>query len=317
MTTTVNTTLSQRTDKLSSLYKAMERKSYGNELQILKHLLKAMETTTAALSLPKAGSSPLFLGLSAATIGIYTSESATGIIGPSLAKVIQSLASGLSDATMPGVGVGGQNFLAMLCLASYTFITCLASQTVSQGVGQLPEMEAADLKLTRFFAFELALKLVNSSSALNEAFKIFIESCGGDKTAQRIGAAILTQVGQLLIILAGSQEAKKPADHLISEESIYLRQGLNAAAEVVAKNESEGIINPALAVVVNQLRIAVDNNNEAEFIESINDLLESLGTSLEALLIDLQALQRVASMIVHVSGHSHDEDSFTGIMNVI
>lgn len=318
MTITSSETLSQRSDRLSALHKSMERKSAGADLQILKPLLKAMESTTAALSLPNVGSAPLFLGLSAATIGIYSDESAAGIIGPGLAKVIQALSDGVLDTVIPNIGGGGKKFLTMLCLASYSFITCLASQTASHGVGQFPStLEAADLKLARFFAFELSLKLINSSSALKEAFAVFIKACGGDKEAQRIGASIFAGVAQLLIILVGSKEMQKPANYLVAEERIYLKQGVLAAAEAVAKSESEGTINPTVAVAVNQLRIALENNNELAFMEALNDLLEDLNTSLDVVLNDLQQLQRVASMINHVTGHSHDQDSFTGIMNVI
>lgn len=318
MTTTANTTLSQRASKLSNLHKAMERKSSGSELQILKHLLKTMGITTAAFSLPKVGSAPLYLGLSAATIGIYTEESATGIIGPALAKVIKALTEGMSNTMMPGVSEGGRQFLAMLCLASYVFITCLASRTASQGVGQLPNsLEEADLKLARFFAFELSLKIVNSSSALKEAFAVFIEACGGDKTAQKVAASVFANIGQLLIILAGSNEGRKPANYLIAEEEVYLRQGIHAAAEAVAKSEREGSINPTVAVAVNQLRIALDDHNETAFMEALNELLESLDTSLEVLLNDLQQLHRISTMVIDVTGHGHDEDSFSGIINVI
>lgn len=318
MTTTANAALSQRASKLSSLHKAMERKSSGSDLQILKHLLKTMEITTAALSLPKVGSAPLYLGLSAATIGIYAEESATGIIGPALAKVIKALTESMSSTMMPGANEGGKQFLAMLCLVSYVFITCLASRTASQGVGQFPSsLEEADLKLARFFAFELSLKIVNSSSALKEAFAVFIEACGGDQAAKNIAASVFAQVGQLLIILAGANEGRKPANYLIAEEEVYLKQGIQAAAEAVAKSEREGNINPAAAVAVNQLRIALDNHNETAFVDALNELLESLNTSLEVLLSDLQQLHRVAAMVIDVTGHSHDEDSFSGIMNVI
>lgn len=318
MTTTAHTALSQRASKLSSLHKAMERKSSGSELQILKHLLKTMEITTAALSLPKAGSAPLYLGLSAATIGIYTGESETGIIGPGLAKVIHALTEGMSGTMMPGVSESGKQFLAMLCLTSYIFITCLASRTANQGVGQFPSsLEEADLKLARFFAFELSLKIVNSSSALKEAFAVFIEACGGDKTAQNVAASVFAHIGQLLIILAGSNAGRKSANHLIAEEEIYLKKGLHAAAEAVAKSEREGSINPAVAVAVNQLRIALDDHNETAFMDALNELLESLDTSLEVLINDLQQLHRIATMVIDVTGHSHDEDSFSGIINVI
>ncbi|MBA3816318.1 MAG: hypothetical protein H0X29_07335 [Parachlamydiaceae bacterium] len=317
MTTTTNATLSQRADKLSNLHRTMKRKSIGSQLQILKHLLKAMEISTTAMSLKQKGSAPLFLGLSVATIGIFKSESALGIIGPALEKIIRALGEGMK-VIMPNVSMGGQQFLSMLCLASYTFIACLASQTASQGVGPLPKsLEGVDLKWARFFSFELCLKLMNSSSALKEAFTVFIDACGGDKIAQRVGASILAQIGQLLIILAGSRESNKPANYLVSDEGIYLKQGVRSAAEAVLKSESEGIVNSALAVAVNQLRIALDDNNETAFMEALNDLLESQDTSMEELLKDLQELQRTASMIVHVTGHSHDEDSFTGIMNVI
>lgn len=318
MTTTANNLFSERADKLSSLHKAMERKSSGDDLQILKHLLKAMGVATEALSLPKMGSAPLYIGLSAATIGIYSTESATGIIGPALAKILKAIDTVFSCAIMPEGGIGKQKFLMMLCLATYTSMTCLAAQASGQGVGRLPKnLEAADLKLARFFTFELALKLANSSLVLKEAFTVFIEACGGNKTAQRVGAAILAQIGQLFIILAGSKEAEKPANYLVADEGIYLRQGIQAAAEAVAKSESEGTVNTVVAVAINQLRIALDEHNETAFMEALNDLLESLDTSLEEVMIDLQEIQRFANMIINATSHSHNDESLTEIMNVI
>lgn len=314
------TNIQQEAKKIATLRTNVERRGTGNDFQIIKNLLKAMETVTAALSLPKFGSSPLFLGLSIATIGIHSSESETGIIGPSFTKVVNALSNGICATLIPEADLGRRQMLTMLTMTSYAFLTCLATQTAGQGVGRFSnEMEKADLNLARFFSFELVLKLMRSSAVLQEGFKIIIEACGGNKSAQQLGAPILAQIGHLLMILAGSDEGKKAPENLISEETKYLIQGIAAAQAALAKNEDEdfGEYGSATKVALQQLRIALEENNEEDFMRSLNSLLESLGTSLNALMNDIQQLRMLPNLIAQSTERAQDDESLTGIINVI
>lgn len=320
MNNTAKTTMSLQAKEIAILRESMERRSTGNDFQILKNWLKAMEVVTGALSLPHTGSAPLFLGLSIANIGIRSADSSgTGFIGPSFSKLIDKLLDGFFTSMMPEADRAKREFLTMVTTATYTFMITLAIQTSTQGVGKFSkEMETVDLKQTQFFAFELVVKLINSAAVPFEWFKLVIEACGGNKKAQEIGAPILAQIGNLLMIIAGSLEGKKPPYELISEEAKYLNKGIKAAIAAVTTQESGGHSEHAIvaSLAVQQLLLALERHDTENFMEALSGFLESLGTSQNALTADIQRLRLIPNLITYLSEHAHDEELLTGIVNM-
>lgn len=302
---------------MAQMQAKMERRSSGDELQVLNQLLQAMQTVAAALSLPSGGSAPLFLGLSIASNGIFTADSSVGIIGPSIARLVQALSDGFVAELMPKADLERRRFLTLSILACYVLMACLASRTADQGLGQFSEeLDAADLKSARVFAFELALLLINSSGAMEEAFKVIIAACGGEERAQKVGAPLLAQIGNLLMIFVGTQDSRrKPAD-IIGEQEKYVQRGATAAAEAMAQaGDHESPAVAAASVALNQLQIALDEKNYEGCIETLNALLENLGTSSEALYADIKQLRKTAQVIAEAIAQE-SEEPVTGTVHV-
>lgn len=319
MTAIAKKTLIKQTNLAAALREHMDRKSRGGELQILKHMLKSMEISTAALSLPKLGSAPLFLGLSCAMTGIHSGDSAAGIVGPNLAGLIESLTQGVVTAVMPNAGLAERRLLNMVCTLAYSSLICLALNAAAKGIGRLPtNLEAADVKLVNFFTFELAMRLLNSTSALKDSFAVCLEACGASKKAQAIGATLLAQTGMVLAILAGSGKGgMNSAGYIVEEEKGYLKRGANAAMAAIAGLEGMGSINPALSIAISQLKIALNESSQEDVMQALNSLLEISGASLEGLMADIKLLNQVNSTLTWAVDHRHEEESLTGIINVI
>lgn len=319
MNNKAKTTVLQRAKEIAGMREGMERKGTGDDFQILKNLLNAMEMVTGSLSLPNGGTSPLFLGLSIASIGLRSSESDTGIVGPSLSLVIDRLIDGFASTLMPEADKAKRDFLTMTTTATYILMIALALQSTSRGIGKFSkEMSPIDLKQTQFFAYELVLKLINSTDTAQQWFKMVIEVAGGNKRAQEIGGPILGQIGNLLMIIAGTEEGKKPAYDLISEEAKFLNKGIHAAIAAAATKENSELSEQgtAASLAIHQLLLALEQHNQEDFMEALSALLESLGTTLNALITDIQRLRLIPNLMAYLTEHAHDEEALTGIINI-
>lgn len=115
----------------------LRRISRDREMQFLDSTIRAQSLFAAALSLPYAGTAPLYIGLSIATIGSRIDESETGFIGPNLSKAIESVTSGITSS-MPDINTAGSKFIHMMTTAGLAAAIALAGQTADSGLGPLP-----------------------------------------------------------------------------------------------------------------------------------------------------------------------------------
>lgn len=311
------TIIRQQAKEIATIREGLDRRHTGNDFQILKNLLKAMETVSGSLSLKYAGTAPLFMGLSMASIGLKCSESETGIIGPSLDKLIDRLVTAITAALIPEANQAQRDFLIMATTATYILMTTIAIQTATQGLGKFSkEMEQIDLKLARFFSYELALKFINSTTAPVEWFTLIIEAAGGNKKAQEIGAPLLGQAGNLLMIIAGTEEGKRASYDVLSEERKYLNKGVHAAITALASISEINDQTKAASIAAQQLLMALEQQNNEHFIDALSTLLESQGTSLSSLIADIKRLRIIPHLITYLSEHTQDEEVLTGIINI-
>ena len=115
----------------------------------------------------------------------------------------------------------------------------IASLAIDPGFGIFPGKDPTFIKSSRFFAFELALLLMNSSGVLKRVLTPLLQASGAKGQANETSAEILSQVGNLLIMLAGTRDGRQNPAHLVDSTSEYLEKGVIAAGH--AANASEAV----------------------------------------------------------------------------
>lgn len=301
-------------DLLASISSQLARIGTDTDLQILQPTLKALEIVATSLALPHTHSASLFIALSIAAIGLKAQDSETGVIGPSLAILLDSLSQGVSTGTMPDQTPAGHAFFGLLNAFSVAAFISLASQTVETGLGIFPMRDPQDGANARFFTFEAALELAINSGFVPELYRTFIEASGGGEKAQMTGSSIAAPLIYLFAILSGAQAVKHAPTDLISSQASHLDRGLIAGEEVSEQVDNEQAI--ATTIAIKQAIIALSNHDYEEFLGIFNGLLESIGTSLEALQTDIETIRQFAATVVRVT-RERDEENPTGIVHVI
>lgn len=222
---------------------------------------------------------------------------------------------GIDPATISllagGMSVGADPWYGLISAA--VLAICVGAQALSA----TDEVQKADLNMARFLTFASTLHLVTSSNFIQEFFKEIVAISGGNERAQNVAAPILAQVANILIAIAGTGNDKRylPA-HVLEEEFDQLEQGVQAANELSAGNESTDTAKAA-AVTVGQLQRALEEKNYTGFMESFNTILEGLGTTQAATLADINALRQTIAAMLVAANDKDDEHSRIGIVNVV
>lgn len=128
----------QAAEQFTQMADQLQVASQNGQFQLLDSSLRALAAIASALSLPYTGSATLYMGLNTATLGIDTSQSATGFIGPSFSTAIDTLTDGITSNAMPNVNAAGQNFIQMLVTIGFIAAIGMASQAADNGLGPLP-----------------------------------------------------------------------------------------------------------------------------------------------------------------------------------
>lgn len=301
---------------LSTLNGQLANVSLGNDLQILQTTLTAMETILTAIAQPNIALGTLYLSLSMAMIGINSAENETGIVGPDLAAVLQTLSQAVSEGLIPENEWPGAQLLSKLVTASVLIYTSLAALAVTEGIGPVPNKDVAPTAADRFFSFELIVALTVNSGVIQEIYKEAITASGGDATAQDSGSVVLAQLAHLFIILAGAQMAQQSPDSLLEDNSKNLKDGIDTAAELnTTTPDSE--VEVAYSVALGQMQIAIENKDYDGLIQALDGLVESFGVPPEKLQTDIAGLGTFISDLFNVAGQVNSDEMTTGTTNVV
>lgn len=301
--------------QLVTLRSQLERISLGNDLQMLLATIKSMETVATALSLPTTATAPLFLASSLASIGLFASDGSKGMLGPSYQSVINNLSMGLITGLMPPSNKAGNELLSMIIALSLTTFSGLGAITYDSGLGLYPQRDTQSLNAAHTFAFDIALQLIISSRFIETFYKEMIAVSGGNLEAQQLGSSVLAQIAYLVIILAGANQGHTNPALLIEGEANYINQGTIAAFEIEKKVESEKTAAVAIAIQLSQL--ALESQDYQGFLDAFNNILESIGTSLDALENEIAQLNREAVEIAKVISMGNPDEQLTRIENII
>lgn len=305
---------SKAANQLAAISSQLQRISLGNDLQLLLSTITSLQIVATSLALPETRTAPLFLALSISSIGLYTSQSPLGMIGPNLEKLINNLSLGLVTGLMPVNNKAGNELFSLMVTSSLVALVGLASLTVDSGLGIYPRRDAFGINAAHFFAFEAALQLAVSSRFIDIFYQEAIAVSGGNAEAQIRGSTVLGQVAVLLMVLSGSSAAHQSPLRLLENLSNYLSLGIKAAGDIERNAESDQTV--ATAIALKLCSIALESNDYEGFLDAFNTFLENLGISQDALKADIAKINSVAGGIAGLNAENLDSH-LTGITHIV
>lgn len=301
--------------QLAELRSQLERISLGNDLQMLLTTIKSMETVTTALSLPNTSTAPLFMAASFASLGLFTSDSAGGMLGPAFQSLLNNVNTGLIGSLMTPENKAGNELTSLIFALSLTTFAGLGSIAYHSGLGLYPKTDAQTLDQTHLFAFDIALQLAVSSGFIENFYKEIIAVSGGSADAQQLGSSTLAQLAHLIIILSGSVESKSNPAQLIEGAAKYIHQGVSSASEMEKTAQSEKTA--AAAIAIQLATLALESHDYEGFLDAFNNMLESIGTSLDNVKRETGQLNNTTGEITNVIGMGNPNEQITRIVSII
>lgn len=302
-------------DQLATIASRLERISLGSDLQMMIATVKSLEMIATSLSLPNIQTAPLFLALSLASIGLYSSESPIGLLGPNYASLINQLSQGLISGLMPNHNKAGKELFTLTIIASLTAFISLASLAVNTGLGPYPVKDSKTLEDTHFFAFEAAIHLAVSSGFIETFYKEMIDAAGGDLTAQNLGSATLAQVAHFLMILSGSLTGNRTPQGLIESQADHLLKGIFTAEEIEKKAENDQTVVAGIALKL--FTLSLEAHDYEGFLDAYHNLIENIGVSQDALKAEITTINTAGEAIAGLSTTENLDTHLTGIMHII
>lgn len=329
--------ITQRATRLAShltkINESFEIANLGGSLQILLSTMHAMTAVASSLSLFTTGAGSLFLGLTIASIGIKTDDSQTGILGNSLGHVFETLSNGLISSLIPNATAAGSRLLEMSLTTGFTALIGLAALVITPGIGVFPGKDLITVKSSRFFAFELALLLLNSSGVLRGLITPFLQASGANDKSINTANHILSQLANLLLISAGTRDGRQNPAYLCESISKYLEKGISASHDAINAtginqeilgeeilDQNEGASKQkidATNVALQQAQIALNEKNYEGFIDSFVNMLEDLGTTSEDFFKDIDTINKQTRSIFNTSFKDSDSEQTTTVVHFI
>lgn len=280
--------LASRLQKLKNEFCAT---SGGENFQMLEPLLANTTLTSNLITLPK-GASSLLLGAVIATVGIKTSESPGGIIGPHLEKMIAALTAGLqhSELWQPKADLA-----AALMVEKLTLSTVLGALLLGRWMGTnkgngLVETSAEITRIT----CDLLLLMLASTPYAKIAFTEMIKAAGANEKTQDLSSEILTLVFVYFTALAVTRTIKQKNEQLLENLHAFLKHSLIKLETSLSESKWEIRYVP---VVLQQTKLALEHENFMAFDDALKNLLEELGVSKEGFESDCERIFVVADAL--------------------
>ena len=126
-------------NQLAAIKSQMDRVSLGSDLQVMRSSINALEIIATALSLPNTKSAPLFLAMSMAAIGLYTSDSIYGILGTNYQSLVDNVTNGVITGLMPNNSKAGKEMLALQVAISLPLFIGISALALNPGYGICPQ----------------------------------------------------------------------------------------------------------------------------------------------------------------------------------
>jgi hypothetical protein len=288
--------------QLSSLAAQLEAVNLGSDLQLIGPTVKALDHAVAALTLPYAGSAPLYLSLAMANPG----ETA----GTQLNALLTLIGNGVADSTL-GQTPAGKNFFHSLLTSTALAWVGMTGEIYKQSAASYPSLEGADLAHAASFGSELFLTTAASSGMMEQVYGEAVAVSGGNAHAQQLGASALAAFAYSLASQGNHTAGNSLSTASLSDLTPTLSRGA-AAAEQLTEESKNG---SAAGAAFSQMQLALEEKDEEGFAHTSSTLLEESGTPAATLKNELSTFQEKVHYLIGSLGSTGQD--LTGIVNIV
>lgn len=255
-------------------------------------------------------SAPLLTAFKGGLIGIQSTESTIGFIGPEMYTIQQALASLIS----PDIGVK-ELFLKGLQISTLGIIY-LSSQTLAQWKTLFKQNNPLDIPTSGSLYRELGLLFLTASGAIDAIFKFLASAAGFHEK-------ILTIIGKigrfyllLTALLAIELEQSWNTEELQITLTPFLVDTIEPIDDRIKQLIEEGTIEQNQGSTLQAYLQAVKNGieNHQSFVQMLGNLVGNFGISKAALLDNIQNLIKIVKQLgMSITNISSEAGSTTSI----
>lgn len=279
--------------RLQKIKKEFCATSRGESFQLLEPLLASATLASTLVTLPK-GASSILLGAVIATIGIKISESPGGVLGPHLEKIIETLVNGLQSSELWQQKI---DLAGLLMLEKLVLITVLGALLLGRWIGTnkgnaLVEAEAEITRIT----CDLLILMLASTPYVKIALLEMLRAVGTNEKAQDITGEILTFVFVCFSALAVTKTIKQKPEDFFENLHAFFKRSLTKIETALFEKKWEISYLP---VVLQQAKLAAENENFMALSDVSKNLFEELGVSKEGFDKDCECIFSLADMLIN------------------
>lgn len=292
--------LTELSDQAQTLFRDFQRVDHGKDLQILSPMMETMAAVAAALSLTPA-SPTLFLGLKMATMGLFSSDSASGLFGSELAALIKALQSGQGAALLKKVGMAKLQMLLMSLLGTIGGAGTLAALLSEFGIGRFPAHNEGDEIAGRRFGLQLMMTLLTSSGIMKQIYAIIAQICGGDEKAQEMLSDNMELISTLLMALTEAKGNPENAVGMLATLKPFLESKCEKSKAFMESAFAEGDLDGEKAkgvdIALLKAKLALAKDDQKGLLGACSGALEQIGSTPEGLKDNLDQFKEFAQLL--------------------
>lgn len=298
-------------DRLTNTSEQYDRVYSGDDLSIIGVSLSAMAMTTSAMAISDKASSAMFIALAISSVGLETQNSATGVMGSSLATVTTGISNGITALLMPQADAAIQYLMNMYVTTIVVAAATLATLVNDVGLGYIPPpaqdkadeeaaRDAADVQAARDFTTNLALNMTVKAGLVSSTISALTETFGLAPMQQQYLEASLNLLALTTMVLAitpgGNPE--KTAE-LFDGLQVPIAQNAVLVSEMISDALMDQSIGGPTAISVgiaqNQAKTAIEGGDISGFISALLENLGTLGTTQGQLMQDIGGVRSYAN----------------------
>lgn len=287
----------------------------GDSLTFIKSQFEAVTLLATALAVRDTSVPLLYIGLKIATTPSQNPDTPS-LPGNALNAVFTKLVQGLGSLS-PGIDASHQDLLAVLTTTGMGAFIGLASQLADPGYGQFPANDPAYLAEAREFSFDSALFIMRGLGVVEGFFAAALEGAGVTSPAAEKLNQILTGTAYLFMIFSGGQSLSEPAlERILDSHSDLLLKSFTQLEESLnnLENDASHDTVQALAIAVQQARMAVEYGDISGFYDALTDLTELSGTTTDQVTKDMEETNKATDNLIYAS--THRDDPLTEMISV-
>lgn len=280
----------------------------GDSLTFIKSQFEAVTLLATALAVRDTSVPLLYIGLKIATTPSQNPDNPS-LPGNALTAIFTKLVQGLGPLS-PGMDASHQDLLAVLTTAGMGTFIGLANQLADPGYGQFPSNDPAYLAEAREFSFDSALFIMRGLGVVEGFFAAALEGAGVASPAAEKLNQILTGTAYLLMIFSGGQSLSEPAlERVLSSHSDQILKSFEPLEEYLNNLEYDASHDTvqALAIAVQQARMALKDGDISGFYDALVDLTELSGTTTDQVTRDMEETNKATGNLFYASTHRDDQ----------